>query len=162
MTSTIQTITFGPYRALGMSYTGRNENNEIQKIWEQFIPKLCGQYASLNKGGSVGICRCAPGKTDGTFEYVAALLAAPDTAVPDGLVAVEIPQGDYAVFTVPEVDQCKTAWESSFAALAGSEWTSYCNGPDNCQCAAHPSFEFYPPDYRGCGPFSLYIPVKRK
>jgi predicted transcriptional regulator YdeE len=145
-----------------MSYTGRNENNEIQGLWEQFMPKLCGEYAPLIKGGCVGVCRCVPGKTDGSFEYVAALLAEPDASVPGDLVAVDIPQGDYAVFTIPEVDQCKTVEESAFPSLAASGLASYCNGPDDCQCAAHPCFEFYPPEYQGRGPFFFYVPVKRK
>ncbi len=158
----LHTIQFGPYRALGMSYIGKNQNQEIRALWEQFLPRLCSDLAPLMRGGCVGVCRCVPGKSDGTFEYVAALLASPEATVPEGLIAVDIPQGEYAAFNVPELDQCMAAWQSSAAQLTASEeFSAYC-GTEGCDCATHPSFEFYPPDYRGCGPFSLYMPVKRK
>lgn len=164
MTSTqsFQIVTFGPHRAIGMRYTGKAEKKELTELWEKFIPHACGESAPLMQGGCVGVCRCVPGKTDGTMDYVAAFLAKPGASVPSGMVEVDLPAGDYAVFPVPELDQCQAVWQSSYAQLEASEWVPYCTGPEACDCANHPSFEHYPPEYRGCGPFSIYISVKRK
>lgn len=157
-----QTVTFGPQRAIGMRYEGKNENGEVAAMWGQVVPRICSEFAPLMRG-SAGVCRCVPGKTDGTMEYIAAFLTTQDTPAPEGLVAVDIPQGEYAVFTVPELDQCMAVWMSVPDALKASpELESYCQGPEACECAAHPCFEYYPPEYRGCGPFQIYIPVKRR
>jgi predicted transcriptional regulator YdeE len=158
----LETMAFGPVRAIGVRYAGKNENQEIMKLWGEFIPRSA-EIAKPEGGGAFGICRCLPGVKDGSFEYIAAFQALPDAPVPEGMMAVEIAPGEYFVERYERVADYKQAWQESAGKLAAdTEWTGYCNGPDDCQCAAHPCFEYYPPEFNGTGPMHIYLPVHRK
>ena len=153
---------FGPCRAIGVRYAGKNENGEVMRLWGEFLPRG-EEIATAGSGGSFGVCRCLPGVKDGSFEYVAGFAATPDSAIPAGMMAVDIPRGEYYIGKYESVTDYKRAWNETMAALgAAPEWTTYCQGPDRCQCAAHPSFEFYPPEFCGNGPVWFCIPVYPK
>jgi predicted transcriptional regulator YdeE len=153
---------FGPYRIIGMSYVGKNENNEVPQLWERELMPRSKEIQTPERSSAFGICRCIPGKTDGTFEYVAAVEANAEAAVPDGMVAVEIPKSDYVVIPVSGLGEVRQAWGKVPEKLAGlTGWSPFC-GPAGCECASHPCFEYYPPEFEGNGPLFLYIPVKQK
>jgi len=121
-----------------------------------------GEIGKPDTFASFGVCRCVPGLTDGTFEYIAAVEASADAPIPEGMTAVDIPKCDYAVFDVPHVAEIKQTWTRAADALGLSEeWEPYC-GPRGCECATHPCFEYYPPDFEEDDPLFLYIPVRRK
>jgi predicted transcriptional regulator YdeE len=154
-----QTAVFGPCRIIGMNYIGQDPDNNIPQLWSRF----CARVSEIDKpkeGAGFGVCRCLPGGTG--FEYVAAVEATQNAKVPDGMMAVDLPRCDYAVFQVPEIPEVRNVWRSSSAELdASQEWARYC-GPSRCDCASHPAFEYYQPGYRGNGPFFIYLPVKPK
>jgi predicted transcriptional regulator YdeE len=160
--SQVEVKQFGPYRIIGMSCVGKNESNELPQLWErQFIPR-CKEIQAPERASAFGICRCIPGKTDGTFEYVAAVEARAGAPVPEGMVAVEIPRADYAVVPVAGLPEVRQAWAKvpeQVGGLAG--WTPFC-GPAGCECATHPCFEYYPPEFESNGQLFLYIPVRPK
>lgn len=153
---------FGPYRIIGLSYTGKNENKEVFQLWErQFMPRR-HEIDMPERPGAFGICRCVPGAKDGTFEYVAAVEAKLGAAPPEGMVAVDIPRGDYVVIPVSGLGEVRQAWSTVPEKLSRfTEWEPYC-GPGGCECATHPCFEYYTPEFDDGGPMFLYIPVKRK
>jgi len=158
----LETTAFGPFRAIGVRYTGKNENQEVTKLWDAFLPRHSA-IGMPESAPAFGVCRCLPGVKDGAFEYVAAFAARPDAPLPEGMMAVEIPRGDYFVYRFDSLAECKQAWEKAAGALAADPaWTGYCNGPDDCQCATHPCFEYYPPEYCGSGPAYVYLPVRHK
>lgn len=152
---------FGPYRAIGVRYAGKNENQEIRKLWEEFLPRQ-GEIAKPGRAGAFGVCRCIPGATDGSFEYVAAFEARPDAPLPEGMIEVAIPEGEYVRHRFVGVENCMQAWQEAAGKLAAdAEWTGFCNGPGDCRCAERPCFEYYPPEFDGRGPAWVYIPVHR-
>ena len=155
-------VEFGPYRIIGASCVGKNENREVPELWErEFMPRM-GEIQKPGTYAGFGVCRCVPGFTDGTFEYIAAVEANADAPEPEGMMAVEIPHGEYAEFPVPHLSEIKHAWRSAAEALgASADWEAYC-GPAGCECAAHPCFEYYPPDFENDDPLFVYIPVRRK
>jgi len=158
----LETMAFGPVRAIGVRYAGKNENQEIMKLWGEFVPRM-KEIAAPEGGVGFGICRCLPGVKDGSFEYIAALQALPDAPVPEGMVALDIAACEYFVERFEKVPDYRKAWEQAAGKLAAdTEWMGYCTGPDNCRCAEHPCFEYYPPEFRGDGPMHIYLPVHRK
>lgn len=161
-----QVVEFGPYRIIGMRYAGKNENGEIPALWDReggFIARM-GEIKTppANAGVCFGLCRCLPGVTDGSFEYIAALPAAADAPVPDGMVEARIAAGAYAAFPVPSLAGLMEAWNTTGAWMAAHpEWEACC-GPGGCDCANHPCFELYPPGFDGQGGLFIYVPVRRR
>jgi Uncharacterized protein conserved in bacteria len=152
---------FGPYRIIGLSYVGNGENYDFGQMWERQLMPRWKEIDAPERASAFGVCRCIPGKTDGTFEYVAAVEAKAAAAVPEGMTAVDIPKADYVVIPVATLAEIRQAWGAVPEKLAGlSDWTPYC-GPNGCECSTHPGFEYYPPEFEGNGPLFLYIPVKR-
>ena len=113
-------IEFGPYRAVGINYIGKNENGEIPKLWDSETGFL-SRVAELTpvEGIFFGICRCVPGMTDGTFEYIAGAPIADDAPVPDGMVEAKIAGGTYAAFEVPSLDDLMKAWAPALSDSLG-------------------------------------------
>ncbi len=160
--SQVEIKEFGPYRIVGLSYVGKNENNEVPQLWERQLMPRWKEIEAPERSSAFGICRCIPGAKDGTFEYVAAVEAKAGAAVPEGMIAAEIPKSDYVVIPVAGLGEVRQAWGTVPEKLAGlTEWAPFC-GPEGCECATHPCFEYYPPEFQGSGPLFLYIPVKRK
>ncbi len=153
--SQFQTTIFGPCRIIGMSYQGDGQNNEIPQLWNQFCAR-CNE-TDLREPG-FGVCRCTSGGTEGSGEYIAAFLAGENASVREGMLALDLPQCEYAVFPVPEIPEVRNVWRSSLGKVnASTEWDRYRCGSNGCACISHPAFEYYPPGYRG-----IYVPIKRK
>jgi len=158
--NTLQLLEFGPFRAAGLVYRGKNEANEVPKLWDKLVPQIC-ELAEPGTG-YFGICRCIPGAEPGVFEYIACLQPKAGVTLPEGFVEVAIPRSVYAAYPVESLDKCKDGWMAAGAETAKLEkWAGYC-GQDGCECAEHPCFEYYPPFYEGCGRFDVMIPIKRK
>ena len=112
--------------------------------------------------GCFGLCRCVPGVTDGSFEYIAALPAKADAVVPDGMIEAAIGKSTYAVFTVNGLAEIMQGWEAAYKwVVESSEWVSYC-GDGSCDCVNYPGFELYPPEFTGDNKLFVYIPVRAK
>lgn len=154
---------FGPYRIIGMNYIGKNENKEIPEFWEhRFLPRMDEVVKPTQNRFAFGVCRCIPGATDGSFEYIAAAETTLDAALPKGMLELTISKCQYAIFAVASLEQLGKAWGDAQAWFGTHpEWENHC-GPTGCNCATHPSFELYPPEFDGNGPLYLYFPVRRK
>jgi len=91
-------ITKPAFKAIGMSYVGKNENQEIGQMWGVFNQRATeipwrGPYG-------YGLCFSNPeGAAEGEFEYIAAFEVPSDEMIPDGMVYREVPEYKYAVFT---------------------------------------------------------------
>lgn len=159
-----QIAEFGPCRVIGMSAAAKT-GPDCAGLWhgpQGVIARLGEIEAAAGEGhpASFGLCRCLPGVTDGSFEYLAGIMATPASKVPKGMVEAHIPAGRYAVFTVQGLHQIGQAWEASRAWLAAHpEWESFCS-PEQCDCATHPAFEFYPPEFPGSGKLFIYVPIR--
>ena len=93
------------FKAVGLSYVGKNENHEIPQMWGHFNQRSY-QITSSDDNCCYGLCFSNPtGRTDletyepGTFDYVAACEVRNDQDIPEGMVYREVPEYKYLVFT---------------------------------------------------------------
>jgi len=91
------------FQAIGISYVGKNENNEIPGIWEIFNQRHHEIQQNDDKC-AYGLCFTKPDVSigefeHGEFEYVAAASVDEDASVPAGMVLRHVPAYKYAVFT---------------------------------------------------------------
>lgn len=169
-TTTPEIIEFETCRVIGMSYVGKNENKEIPALWDSengFLRRMgevvsppAAKWKGTDRHPAFGICRCFPGATDGSFEYIAAVPATADAPIPEGMVEATIAAGTYAAFPVPSLDALHAAWQAVGEwQKAHPEWVGYCDN-EGCDCVNHPAFELYPPDFGDQGQLFIYVPVR--
>ena len=93
-------VTKPAFHVVGMQYIGKNPDNEIAKMWQDFIPRI-NEPDRIKPEVSYGLCDSSiEGVEDGEFEYVAGVeVAGPDAAVPEGMVLRSVPERKYAIFT---------------------------------------------------------------
>jgi len=83
---------------VGMSYVGKNENQEIPQLWEVFNTRMKEIKSAENC--CYGTCfGDVEGAAEGEFEYVACVAVEGTPDIPVGMVMREIPAYKYAVFT---------------------------------------------------------------
>jgi len=88
------------FKAIGLSYVGKNEHGEIGQMWGRFN-QVSQAIQSINNKEAFGLCFSTvegPSRP-GEFEYVACFEVADDKAVPAGMVYRQVPAYKYAVFT---------------------------------------------------------------
>ena len=88
------------FKAIGLSYVGKNEHGEIGQMWGRFNQQ-CQAIQRINDKEAFGLCFSTvegPSRP-GEFEYVACFEVADDKAVPPGMVYRQVPAYKYAVFT---------------------------------------------------------------
>jgi predicted transcriptional regulator YdeE/DNA-binding transcriptional MerR regulator len=88
------------FKAIGLSYVGKNEHGEIGQMWDRFNQQSHA-IKSINHKEAFGLCFSTvegPSRP-GEFEYVACLEVADDKVVPAGMVCRQVPDYKYAVFT---------------------------------------------------------------
>lgn len=95
--------TFGPRRMVGLSTTFFSVDSErnniaakLPSLWDTFVPKIDTIGGALS-GTGYGIIQPSPDTE--RLSYVAAIEVAPDAPLPEGMVAVDLPEAQYAVFT---------------------------------------------------------------
>jgi len=93
------------FKAVGVSYIGKNEAGEIPQTWGVFNRRH-KEIKSCDNSCVYGLCFTSPIHQDdsvkdvqGVFEYVAASEVESDSDIPDGMVFCEVPAHKYAVFT---------------------------------------------------------------
>lgn len=153
-------VEFGPYRVIGCRCAGKNENGEFSLLWGDFLQRMPEVVKPEGADFSVGLCRCLPGVSDGSFEYIAAVPATADAPVPAGMVEVQVAAATYVVFPIASLADIMRGWEQVGPWLESHpEWEGYC-GPAGCDCATHPSFELYPSTFPQDGKLYIYMPVR--
>jgi predicted transcriptional regulator YdeE/DNA-binding transcriptional MerR regulator len=88
------------FKAIGLSYVGKNEHGEIGQMWGRFN-QVSQAIQSINDKEAFGLCFSTvegPSRP-GEFEYVACFEVADDKIVPPGMVYRQVPAYKYAVFT---------------------------------------------------------------
>ena len=92
-------VTKPAFKAVGMSYVGKNQNNEIAQMWGVFNQQA-KVIPSVENSNAFGLCFSNPtGAAEGEFEYVAAFEVNDNQNIPEGMVYREVPEHKYAVFT---------------------------------------------------------------
>lgn len=88
--------TLPAFKVMGMKYRGKNENSEISEMWDELNPR-CSEIPSISQC-AFGVCFMANDAPEGVFEYVAGYKVAADAIPPEGMVVVDVPENNYAVF----------------------------------------------------------------
>lgn len=92
-------INLSAFKAVGMSYVGKNQNGEIPQMWGKFIPRM-DEPKRIAPDTSYGLCFSeVVGAAEGEFEYVAAVEVADNQFIPDEMVYRDVPAHKYIVFT---------------------------------------------------------------
>lgn len=86
-----------PFKVVGLLYEGKNEHGEISKLWDAFN-RRGNELCPASTKEVYGVCRMIPGRTDGSFEYVAAVRRDDLSNLPAGTVVREVPACTVAVF----------------------------------------------------------------
>lgn len=141
------------FTIVGAKYRGKNENNEIKQMWEEFYPRMGEIQRIVNPDVCYGACANTDEQTH-EFDYVAGfeVESAPD--IPEGMASLEVPAATYAVFstTLPGIgatfDYAYHTWlpQSGYQPAGGPEFELY-------------GEEFDPRD--PASTFDIYIPVKK-
>ncbi|NHQ84664.1 MerR family transcriptional regulator [Iodobacter sp. HSC-16F04] len=90
---TPEIVTRAAFRVIGLVWTPQDEGS-IPDMWGRFLPRE-HEIAAICPGSCYGLCQPL---ADGQWRYLAALEAAADAAVPDGMVALDVPEQRYARF----------------------------------------------------------------
>lgn len=139
------------FKAVGLTYFGKNENGEIPKLWEVFNKK----YVDIkNKSKSMlfyGICDDEP-DSEGRFHYTAALVVDGLADVPEGMEVKVVPEGKYIVYT----------YGGAIKDLGGfyndifTKWFP----ASGCEMDYRPQLEIYDDRFMRNGEFDIYFPIK--
>ena len=120
------------FTVVGVKYRGRNENNEIKQMWQDFGPRMLEIQHKVDAYTALGVCANIDHET-GEFDYVAGFEVEDAAVIPAGMVSIEIPEATYAVFatTLPAIgqtfDNAHQEWipQSRYRPTGGTELEVY-------------------------------------
>jgi AraC family transcriptional regulator len=140
-------VTKAAFDVVGMSYQGKNENNDISRVWDLFIPRI--DEIEDKAGDAYGVCGQV--EPDGSFHYLAGIEVSQVDDQPEDMTHWTVPEQTYAAFpcTLQTIHETFRHAYQNWLPQSGYKQT---DGPD---------LEFYPPEFNaetGTGMF-VYIPV---
>lgn len=91
----IKFVNLPSFKVMGMKYRGKNQNQEIPKVWDE-LNKRANEIPMC--GCAYGVCSMLSDAAEGEFEYVAGFEVKEYDKVPEGLIVTEVPAARYAVF----------------------------------------------------------------
>lgn len=146
-------VTKPAFTVVGVKYHGKNENNEIKQMWNDFGPKMGEVKHVVNPDVCYGVCANMDEQTH-EFDYVAGFEVESTVGMPDGMVSMEVPKATYAAFatTLPGIGQAFEhayhTWlpKSKYQPAGGAELEVY-------------GEEFDPRDPEST--FEILIPIKQ-
>lgn len=139
------------FKAVGLTYFGKNENGEIPKLWEVFNKR----YTDIkNKSKSMlcyGICDDEPDK-EGNFHYTACVEVDNFSEIPEGMDVKVVPEGKYIVYTYGgAIKDLGDFYCKIFTTLLPSS---------GYEMDIRPQLEVYDDRFMQNGEFDIYIPIK--
>jgi predicted transcriptional regulator YdeE/DNA-binding transcriptional MerR regulator len=142
------------FTVVGMSYVGKNKNQEIAQMWGVFNHRS-EQIKHRDLAAAYGVCLMPPGLAEGEFEYVASYKVGKVEDVPDGMVVRQVPAQRYAVFThVGSLEKLGDTYNYIYQV-----WLP----KSGCELSGGLDFEYYDEDFKDFAPdsrFYIYVPVK--
>ena len=137
---------------VGAKYRGKNENDEIKQMWQEFYPRMGEIQHVVNPDICFGICADGDEQTH-EFDYVAGFEVGSAADIPAGMVSMEVPEATYAIFstTLPGIgatyNHAYHTWlpKSGYQLIGGPDFEKY-------------GSEFDPRDQAST--FEVYIPIK--
>ena len=142
-------------RVIGMKIRSSLEfaSRDCPKLWqESFAPRMT-EVVGFN-GAAYGVSVMIDCETM-TFDYLAAVSAAPDAAVPSGMEAMSLSGGTYAQCKVESLAKVSAAYKFVYGPWleAQSRWELDLSAP---------CYEFYPAEYMENNIFYIYVKVNEK
>jgi predicted transcriptional regulator YdeE/DNA-binding transcriptional MerR regulator len=139
------------FTAVGMEYRGKNENQEIKQMWQEFVPRIKEIKHANFTWGTYGICRDMPAEEG--LKYLAGVEVDKVEDVPAGMAVWTVPEQTYAVFacTLPTLHE---AYRHAFETWLPQSEYQRGDGPD---------FELYTDEFDDKVEDSkmyIYVPVK--
>lgn len=142
------------FKVVGMPYLGKNENQEISQMWDEFIPRI-GQIQHVAPGNAAAYGMCFPTK-NGLVDYVACLAVTEFKDIPAGMVGRDVPAQTYAVFDCPGLKEIGPTYQYILKDWLPKSGYQPADGPD---------FELYPEqfnaDIEAQHMLYIYFPVVR-
>ncbi|MFD3156286.1 GyrI-like domain-containing protein [Haloimpatiens sp. FM7330] len=85
------------FKIVGLKYYGKNENNETQDLWKNFLNRCCEIKNKIDDSNYYGICKlsCESNK----ISYIASVKVSTSTDIPEEMVCKILPSTKYAIFT---------------------------------------------------------------
>jgi predicted transcriptional regulator YdeE len=120
-------VTKPAFTVVGMEYRGKNDNNQIAQMWQEFIPRMREIKHGNYSWGTYGVCRDLP-EGEG-MHYLAAVEVDQVEDLPAGMVVWEVPEQTYAVFpcTLPTLHE---AYRHAFETWLPGSGYRRADGPD--------------------------------
>lgn len=142
-----------PHVVIGMQILTKPMSPEIPELWPRFVNRIPEISPILEPRVSYGVMEMVSGDAGG-LSYLAGVSVADSAApVPEGMTAVNLPGGQYAVFQFP-LSEVGSAFDFIFSAwLPRSGFTQ----------AKSPIFERYGEDFDPTDPSSrmeAHIPIR--
>ena len=140
-------LTVPAFTAIGMKYRGKNDNNEIPKWWNVFLPRMEEiKHRTAIAYGLMGNYDPATGE----FDYIAAFGVERVNEIPQGMERWDVPEGKYAAFSTTLTTLHKVHQHIY------QEWFPQ----SGYQHDMRPEFELYPADFAGGeSEMFIYIPI---
>jgi AraC family transcriptional regulator len=138
------------FSVVGIKYRGKNENGEVMKLWDEFMPRVDEIKNRTQRAYGV------EGNYDPAtreFDYLAGFEVEAEGELPAGMSAWQVPAGSYAFFrtTLPEIIS-QDLMQHVYQTWLPTSGYAHSGGPD---------FEFYPEDFSGDQSEMYYcLPVK--
>jgi AraC family transcriptional regulator len=139
------------FTVVGMLYQGKNENNEIAQMWQQFNPRMGEVKHKADPYVCYGVCYDMDSEEG--FEYVAGFEVDSVADMPKGMVSRDVPKQKYAIFpcTLKTIGE---AYGHAFQTWLPGSGYQRGDGPD---------FEYYDENFNpgeAGSQLYIYIPIK--
>lgn len=138
-----------PRRLVGLDYVGKNENQEIHRLWDAFIPRF-QEVAGIKD--TFGAMRTPKDAEPGVFCYLACREVANFDAIPEGMTGWEIEGGLFAIVACLSLNHIREGINAFY-----SEWL-----PASVYRARGCTLEYYPPSFPGRDEIELWFAIAPK
>lgn len=147
---------------VGLKYQGKNQSGEIPQLWGKLMERagdIPKRDFSVPAGYGISIMNEDFEETL-IFDYIAGfpVLEDPDS-LPEDMGRFKIPEGSYAVITVPNLESISQAYDAVYRWIAESDAYAVDLSAGNF------NFELYGEEFMpdsGSETFYIYVPVKEK
>lgn len=96
-------VTHSRFEVIGMQIRTTPMSPEIPALWPRFVSRIPEIEPILEPHVGYGVMEMVPGKVAG-LHYLAAVSVSSAAHVPEGMISMAIPAGQYAVFDFPLSD----------------------------------------------------------
>jgi AraC family transcriptional regulator len=145
-------VTKSAFVVVGPKYQGKNEQDEIAQMWRAFGPRMGEIKQVANPEVSYGVITSFDEGT-GEFEYIAGMEVDGVANLPEGMVSVDVPEQEYAVFTCT-LPTLVEAYQQAYGTWLPQSGRQRRDGPE---------FELYDKEFDPQNPSSpmyIYLPIK--